>query len=240
MKTKQLMTAPWMPVFDEQPKTLTQEQVDKILSDEREKFNGVKKKYDDELQALKARTELTDQERKELDERIARLQSEHTTKAEQLQAELSTTRKQSEAQIKKIEAERMRYQSLFAQKMISSEITQAASIHKAVNPGQIMALIGPMTELVEELDEEGKPNGNFVPQVKYPTTDKDGKKIVLTLPVDSAVKRMREDEIHANLFQYEGNGGSGSRNTGGTKVNMAELLRDPVKYRKAREEGLID
>lgn len=221
-------------------RSFTQKDINDAVAKEVEKYKATQKKYADEIEALRARAKMTSEERKELDERLARLQNENLSKTEQLQAEMAQQRKQAAEQLKKAEDERSHFQTLFRNKMIHSEIATASAKHKAVNPGQISALLAPMTDLVEELDEEGKPTGSFVPQVKYPA-EKDGKPIILTLSVDAAVKKMSEEEMHANLFNFDGKGGAGGGNAGsGSRVNMEEILRDPVKYREAREKGLIE
>ncbi len=69
----------------------------------------------------------------------------------------------------------------------------------------------------------------------------DGKPVTLDVSVKDAVKRMREMDEYANLFIGDGTGGTGgsTRNSSGGNLNVAELAKDPVKYREARKAGKI-
>jgi hypothetical protein len=112
-------------------------------------------------------------------------------------------------------------------------------LNKAVSVEQIAAILTPKTKLVEKLDDGGRPTGTFEPRVKFADTDKNDKPIVLDITVPEAVKRMRELDRYANLFEEtkkSGIGGSGSYKSGKTPDVAKIAANDPKEYRRLRKE----
>lgn len=221
-------------------KTFTQEDVNRLLAEDRRKHQGQTQKAINELEALKTKARLTQEERNELDERIQRLQDELLTKEELAKKEQERLRKQSQEQVKSLESERDSWKTRYTSSAITRAITDAAASNDAYNPSQIVALLQSNTRLVERIDDNGKPTGVFEPKVRFRDTNKEGKEVELELSPAEAVKRMKELDEYLNLFKGTGVGGLGSNNQpGGKKLDARELAKDPVAYRKARAEGKL-
>lgn len=240
----------WNPVFDgdddkdkdknkNTPTTFTQDQVNEILAKAKRDHKEAMDNIHRELNALKTRSDLTAEERQQLEQRVERLKAENLTKEEQLTRQLESSKREAKEEAERLQAERDNYKSLFTKHRINSAIAEAASANKAYRADQIRAILSPDTALVETVDESGSPTGEFVPEVTYRTVDKDKKPISLKLSVPDAVARMREDDAYANLFMDTGTGGTGGRNQSTKEEDWKAIYSDPERYRKAKEEGKI-
>jgi len=222
------------------PKTFTQEQLNTLLAQERRNEQVKSQKLIDELNALKAKSNLTDQERSELEQRIADLQSTIGTKEELAKREMDKLKKKYEDENTALKSLSEGWKSRYTDSTINRAITDAAVEHQAFVPSQIVAILKPNARLMEGTDEDGKPNGEYTVMVKFQDVDDKGKKVTLDLSVRDAVKRMREIEEHQNLFKGDGSGGLGSRNRG-TGSSKDQTLADAAKqgpeaYREARKK----
>jgi hypothetical protein len=232
--------APPAPPAEPPATTFTQDQVNKFLAEERRKSAEKTKKALEELDLVKSKATLTDQERKDMEGRIESLSNELLTKEELAKKEKETIAKKLETEKQQAITERDSWQRRFVDSNISTALTQAAVEGKAYNPEQIIALLKPQTRMVEELGEDGKPTGNLIPKVKLSDMGKDGKQVTLELHPKDAVKRLRESEAFVNLFNDDSNGGLGkfSKAKDG-QLDVAEAAKDPATYRKLRAEGKI-
>lgn len=219
-------------------KTFSQEEINKILAEDRRKHQDQTKKALEELDALKAKSNITAQEREELETRIEGMRSELMTKEELASKEKNKVATQHRTEITDVTKDRDHWKGKFTESTIQRTITDAAVENDAHVPEQIVAILRPNTQLVEALDAEGKPTGDLIPKVKFSDVDKDGKPVTLELTIPEAVKRMREIEKYLNLFKGEGVGGLGSLSRpGGKDLDIKELAKDPKAYREARKKG---
>ena len=178
-------------------------------------------------------------EREELQQRIDDLQAQYMTTEEKARQEAARKEKEYSQELKNAVEARDTWQKKHARLVIDTEIASAAIEHDAVHFEQIAALLNPKAKLVEKLDEEGQPTGEFEPKVSFKDTDKDKKEIILELTIDEAVKRMRELPKYANLFHTAKKGGLGSSGSAGAgkKTDLARIAReDPKEYRRLRKE----
>ena len=245
----------WMPVFDDVPpadgnpppppppadKTFKQEDVNRLLADEKRKHQTNTRKVMDELEAIKAKATLTDQERTDLESRLETMKNEFLTKEELAKKEQDKITRQHGEEKTKLTAERDAWQQRFTNSTIQRSITDAAVGVNAFSPKQIVALLQPDTRLTESLDSDGNPTGELIAKVEFSDTDKEGKPVTLDLTIAEAVKRMSEMDEYANLFKSEGTGGVGGVNRGSSKPLDAKKIAatDPALYRKLRAEGKI-
>lgn len=222
-------------------KTFTQDDVNRILAKEKRDFQTKQQQMADELEALKQKSTLSDEERTALETRIETLRTESLSKEELAKREKDKILKLHETEKTSLTGERDLWKSRYTDASIVRSISDAASEFKSYRPSQIVAILRPNTRLVEALDDAGKPSGNFIAKVTLSDVDKEGKPVTLDVSVSDAVKRMKEMEEYANLFISEGTGGVGgsTRNSGGKELSKEELAKDPVKYREARKKGLI-
>ena len=220
-------------------KTFNQEQVNTMMAEERRKMQDKQRVLVSELETLKKSTSLSVKEKESLQKRIEDLQTQHMTAEEKARrAEESAEKKRAE-EIGVLTDERNTWEVKHAKLVINTAIVGAASDNKAIQHEQITALIGPKTKLVEKLDEDGKPTGDYEPRVAFPDKDKDNKPLILDLTVSDAVKRMKELEQYGNLFEggkKSGLGGTGSQTMGGNLDIVEIAKKDPAKYRELRKK----
>lgn len=196
-------------------KSFTQDEVNKIIATERKKHEERTKKSVADLETLKKSKSLTDAEKATLQSKIDELQTSLMTKEELAKKEQSKLLNQHKKEVESISGERDTWRDRFTTNEILRTISDAAHANKAFNPNQIIAILRPITTLKEVTTEDGSPTGVFEPRVKYPDTDKEGKKVTLDLTVPEAVKRMKEmTDVYGNLFTETAAGGLGM--SGGT------------------------
>jgi len=266
MLRKSIISEPFLPVYEDPPtppadppkddppsstpsdppkgKTYTQAEFDSHMAKARTKYQGETQKAVEELEALRAKASLTSQERSELDERIETLSNTLLTKEEVAKKDLAREQKKHQKEIEDATKERDAWKTRFTSSTIVRSLTDAAVKHKAIVPSQIVSILQPDTRLVEVLDSDGQPTGNYEAKTKVVQTDKDGKTQTLELSVADVVKQMREseDSNHLNLFEGDGVGGVGGGNKSskkGIEQDIRELAKNPEQYMKARREGKI-
>lgn len=221
-------------------KSFTQDEVNQILAKEKRKEQERTKKALSELEAIRSRAKLTAQERDELDGRIEQMRNELLTKEELAKKERDRLRKDHEQTVKSLSEERDSWRTRYESSTITRAITDAAAANNAYAPSQVVAILGSGTRMVEVLDSDGNPTGEFEPRVRFHDTDKEGKPVTLELKPAEAVKRMKEMDQYLNLFKVEGASGTGLQNHArGRKQDIRELAKDPVAYREAKKKGLI-
>lgn len=218
--------------------TFTQTQVNTFLAEEKRKQQKKQQELATELEQLKKNASLTIEEKKTLEKRIEELQNQYMTAEEKARHASEIVQKQAEEELKQLVEERDSWQQRHSYLLIDTEITKSAIENKAYHFEQIAALLRPNTKLVEQLGEDSKPTGEYIPRVRFQDTDKKGKPINLDLTVSEAVKRMTELPQYGNLFEggkKGGAGGTGSETN--TKIDLARIAKDdPVQYRKLRKE----
>lgn len=223
-------------------KLLPQEKVNTLIADSKRKHQEAHQRTLDELNAIKARSNLTADEKAELERRIEETQATLRTKEELSKQATDKLIKKHESELSQVTKDRDSWKSRFTTTQIKQNITTAASLNnpKAVNPAQILAILEPATRLVEATDDSGKPTGDFISQVTFRDKDKDGKPLELKLSPEDAVKRMSEMDEYLNLFDVDGKGGFGkNRAAAGKEIDVKTLAKDPEAYREARKSGTL-
>lgn len=196
----------------------------------------------DEAKALRAKADLTDGERKDIDKRIEDLQNQLMTKEELAKQEKDKIVKNYEKQVKETSEEASKWKTRFIESTITNSILSAATTNNAYNPNQLLAIIRPNASLVEDVDDNGKATGQFKTKVKIHTkSGDDGKPITLELEPNEAVKKMSEMDEYLNLFKSDGATGFGgtNRSNSGGNLDIATLAKDQAKYEEARRSGKL-
>jgi hypothetical protein len=218
----------------------TQADVDRMIKHRLRKADEEQKRVIGEMQALKARADLTREERTDFEKRLQQLNDTLLTTEELAAKERKRQEEQYTHQIQERDAEINRWQSLYTESTIQRSITDAAIQHKSFYPEQIVSILDRGTRLVEEL-VDGNPTGKLKPMVRFDDFDKEGKPVTLDLSPVEAVKRMTEMTKYQNLFEGKGTGGVGSRNhPDGTKQDLAAQAKNIDSYIKGRREGSIN
>ncbi len=224
------------------PETFTQEQVNTFIADEKRKMQTKQREMATELKTLKSNSALSTDEKDTLQARIDELKSQYQSKDERAKEDSDKKQKEYDTALTGMTEERNQWASKHSDLLIRTEITKSAADNKAISVEQISAILGPKTELVEDLDDEGSPQGSFSPRVKFPDVNKEGNEIELILTVNEAVQRMKKIERYGNLFEGDKKGGAGGigSSSGGTgKTDLAKLAADPDQtgYREARKKN---
>jgi hypothetical protein len=204
-----------------------------------EEFKKTQRELAAQLGEAKKQKGLTEQEKAVHQARIEELENQFLT--EQEKAKRAAVQKESEftSQVDGLTSERDMWRTQFESEAASNQITRSAHTNKAFDPSQIGAILNPMIEFKESVDEAtGTGTGTYTPVVKFPDVGEDEKPIVMEYSVDEAVKRMTELPRFANLFEdtmKSGIGGTG--NADSKKVDVARIAREnPAEYRRLRKE----
>jgi hypothetical protein len=213
--------------------------IKKIQEDGRQKLDAAIT----EAKALKAKSDLTVEQRADLDKRLEALQTEVVTKEELARQERENLLKEHKKAVDTLVAERDSWRNNFTHKTIERDILDAVSKppYKFRTPEHAIALLKDHTELEEVMDGE-KHTGEFVTKVNFRTRDKENKPTVLKLTVAEAVKQMFDMPEHEHLFEPSGTGGQGSFNrASGGNQSLADIAKtmSGEAYITARNTGKI-
>lgn len=223
----------WVTAFEDPPvetvnKEVMEAEIKKLETQYKEQLQNTV----DELESIKGKAQLTDEERKTLNAKLQAANKQLKT-AEQLAAEEKKKLEQQHTkQLTDLTEERDIWKSRYTESTINTAIVNAAVKSKAYNPRQLVAIVGPQTTLVDK-------DGTLAPMTKLNTTNDKGETVELILPVDEAIAKIADMEEYANLFQVEGSPGTGRQPNKGKGPDLKSLLKDPVAYRKARADGTL-
>ncbi len=223
-------------------KTYTQDELNKILSEDRHKFKVQHEKTIAELEGFKKSKGLTEKEKDALQVRINELQEQVMTKEQLAETQKRKLESEFKTQVEKEKAEKENWHNRYVQSTIERSILDASVRHEAFNPEQIQRYLKDETRLVEETDEKGGGTGLFVAKVRFKDTDKENKPVVLDLTADEAVKRMKDlPERFGNLFRANlngGLGGSGSQAAGQKPPDFTNMSPEQYKEWRTRNKNL--
>lgn len=213
-------------------KTFTQEEVNAFLADDRRKHQANVTTLQQEV----AKFQGTAKEKEALQTKLQQMEQQFLTK-EQLQAqENDKAKKAYEEKLSTTETERDRWKNTFVNNLAETAIAQAAAANQAYNPLQLSLLLKNQVEVQQKTDAEGKATMEFEVLLPVQSTDKDGKVVIMKLPVTEGVKKMREKQEFANLFLIDGTPGTGKTTINNTAAGVAsdEPPADPGEYRAWR------
>ncbi len=218
--------------------TFTQEQVNKMLAEDRRKHKAQVDKHVSELEQLRKSKSLSDQERAGLTTKIEELQNSVLTKEQRAAKEQEKLKNDLKTTTEQLTADRDGWKNRFHTTQIKQAITSEAATHKAFDSDALIAILGPSTRLVELHDDANQPTGEFVPKTKFKDRNKEGQEVVLDLTVPEVVSRMKELPKYGYLFETTAQAGVGANTrAGGRGVDPADMT--PSQYREWRvKEGL--
>lgn len=189
--------------------SFNQEDVNKLMAHNKRGLRDANQQMVQRLETLQQQENLTKQQRDDLQTEIDQLKAQSQTKEQQAQAEYTKLQTKYTKDLKEVTDKSTAWEGRYKSKTKSDDLLKAAIGHKAFNPNQIVQILLPQTDVVEEV-KQGQPTGNFISQVKFTGLDKDQKPIDLTLSPEDAVKAMTEmPEQYGNLFRNDANGGVG-------------------------------
>ena len=230
-------------------KTNSQTEFDTHLAQQRRKYEAreaalqkAQRELATQLETQKTRKGLSEEERTGLQGRIDELESQFLTEKEKAERTAQKERDTSKQQVEQLTKERDGWLTAFQTEVVNNQITRAAANGNAHDVDQISAIVRPMIQFKEVVDEDGQKTGKLAPSVRFPDIDTKTKApIVMEYTVDETVARMAEMDKYANLFvDRKRSGIGGGKNTGGSptgKPDLAKLAKeDPAAFRKLRKE----
>jgi hypothetical protein len=228
-----------------QNRTFTQDDVNRLLAEDRRKHQAQLKTMETKLQEVLASRNLTETERKALQENLAAVQGQLRTKDQQAALEKKEMEEQFSAKLTEAEKKVQTWESLYRETTIDRSLQDAAVKNDAFSPSQIVTFLRPMTKLLEEMDQvTKKTTGRYKPVVEMPDVDpKTGEPVMMVRTPEEAVKRMKElPDQYGNLFKAGVVSGIGSGSaTGGLlsghsgRVDVRKLT--PAQFREIYEKN---
>lgn len=216
-------------------KTFTQDDVNKMLAEDRRKHQAKVDANVKELEQLRKAKGLTEKEKETLTKQIEELKATSMSKEELAAKEQKRLKEEAEAKEKTLSLERDTWKNKYYDSTITRALQDGAVAAGAVKPSQIVTLLKGSTRLVEVLDADDQPTGDFIAKVKYDDVDKDGKPVTLDLTVPEVMKLMKgKPEEHGNLFESTLKGGlGGTSGKGGKQKDTKEMTpKEWAEHRK--------
>ena len=141
-------------------KTFSQEEVNTIVKREKDK-QGAKHREAlqaqlDEVNKMKDARDLAEAQRKKFEDRAASLESDLMTKEEKATADKAKADKEHKTALDAVNTERDGWKTRYEKERTDVAILAAASKHKAYNPSQLLALVSPLTHVVQRVNEKTK------------------------------------------------------------------------------------
>lgn len=227
---------------DPPAKTFTQEEVNRILADDKRKHQAALLKTETTYKDMLASNQsLTAKERATLEENLQMVQGQLRTKEEQAKMERKQLEEELSGKIKSANDKAVEWEGRYKNETVARSLQDAAVSADAFNPSQIVTILKPWTKLVEDIDEKsGKSTGRFKSVVEFPDVDSEGQPTISTRTPADAVKRMKDlPETYGNLFKSNVVSGIGSNSTTGStpgngkKLDLSKLTTE--QYRELRK-----
>ena len=224
-------------------KTFTQDEVNKFVAERNKALKTKYEQMESDYQELLQQQNLTDGQRRKLEESLDRVRQEMMTKEQRLESEKKKAQVEYEAKLKATSEEASKYKNLYETTSIARAITDAASVNDAFNPTHFIAHLAPKSKMVEELDAEGNATGNMVPRVEWTSIDEEGKKHIKQVTPEEAVKLMKENVVeYGNLFKTNVAAGIGAGTAPGQvsaagQIDHAKISTDDYMKLASTPEG---
>lgn len=219
-------------------KTFTQTDLNKILAEDKRKHQERYSALEGEHAQLLKNQNLTNEERDTLQSRLMDLQAEGRTKEQQAEYERKQSEEKYENELKEARKRADTWETKYKTETVHRALLDAASGGDAYNPGHIVALLAPNTEL-KDVD------GHTQPMVDFADIDeKTGEEVrTLRTPVD-AVKRMQElPKIHGCLFKsnvVSGVGAGQASVSGAGEVDYSTMTAEDYRKNRAAIKRRLD
>lgn len=232
----------FIPVYNNEPKTYTQEEVDKLLLENKNKNKEQVEKTVKQLEELQNSAKITQEERDALASQITQLNESLLTKEELAKQELGKKEKEFKTLIEGTTKERDLWKSEYTREKTTNEILKSARTHKVLSDEILLDTLMPKTRLVEVFGPDKKTVVGYVPKIKFKDKSEKGEEIELDLTIDDCVKRMKElPERFGTLFGSEVTGGAGGTGSTAKPTSQSEfkkIVSDPKLYKANREQLL--
>lgn len=232
------------------PKTLSdyikanpaaQDELNVMMANNRKKLTNQNQELIGQLEALKEQTNITSQQKEELEARIEQLSNQFLTKEEMAKKEQTKLENKYKTELQRAAEERDAWKDRYTHSTIQRELLDASVAGKAINPDIIVDMLSGKTYLGPKLGDNGQPTGEFEVKVKFSDVDEHNNPVTVELSPVAALKRMQElPDKYGNLFQTTATGGVGANSgTGGRQGQPAlqQLMKDPKAYAEWRKKN---
>ena len=174
-------------------KTFTQEDLNRILAEDRRKHQTQLKQQEEKLQEVLKSQTLTEHDRKVLQENLVAVQGQLRSAEAAAAKEKQELEQQFQAKLVESEKKTQIWEGLYRESTVQRSLQDAAVKNDAFSPSQIVTLLKPMTKLVESVDPITKrPNGSHEVRVEMlDVNPKTGDHEVMVRTAEEAVKRMK-------------------------------------------------
>jgi hypothetical protein len=190
-------------------KKFSQDQVNKMMADNK---RGLQKRVEELQTQLEKGT--SPEEIEKLTGQISTLRDDLSTTEKKKSNEIAKLTKQHQEELSAIRGQSDNNFGLYSTYRMDHELTQAAIVEEAINPAQILGQLRGSASLDEIFNSKGESTGEYQVKVKVTKTDEAGKPETLSLTPVEAVKALKEDTTHQNLFKGSGFSGMGGSNNG--------------------------
>lgn len=225
-------------------KTFTQEELNKVLAEDRRKHQTKLQEVETKLKAALDSNTLTEKDRKALQENLETVQGQLRSKEEQLALEKKQLQEQYAVQVEEANKKAAFFETLYRDSTVERALTDAAVKHEAFQPFQLVTQLRPLTKLVPEVDPKtGKPTGKYKPMVEMQTVNQTtGEMETKAYTPEDAVKKMKDDPTTwGNMFRsgvVSGIGSSsatGGLTSGNGQIDLRKLT--PQQYQEIRQKN---
>jgi len=229
---------PAAPAAPEQFSDAQQEQVNKILAEDRRKHQAKVNELKSQLEVFGQSNTLSEQQKSELETTMADLQKQLMTSEQQAALQKQQMEEKYTVELDTARTERDQWKHQYESSTIGRALMDASIAGDAFNPAQIVALLKPNTKLVKN-EETG------VVETKIDFNDihaETGEPVLTQLTPTQAITRMKElTDNYGNLFNsnvVKGVSG-GSKGEGGSISNRKVDVKNmsPAEYAKMRKEN---
>lgn len=230
---------------EDRSRWLPPDRVTEIVTQRTSEYAVKMAKAKEQLDAVLSEKATTETEKANLRKKLEELQSTLMTKEQAAAFEAEKLKAEAQTLEQRLTAEAKQWKDRYRNTLITNSLVAAANEHKAYRPEQIVAFLKDRAELVEALDETGKPTGDFQVKLSWSETDKDGKTSPMTLDPSATVKAMKQKVDFANLFLAEGGGTGfvptrGNQNSGSLdpdKISTEDWVNGNSRERYAKHTG---
>lgn len=223
-------------------KTFTQDQLNKIIQERVSKEKEVQKELLTKLSELEQGKSLSDEERGKLQKRIEELKNEFLSVEEKAEKEKKHWEEKYTKETSNLTKDRDKWHNEYVNFRIEKELTEAAVANDAITPHQLVKLLRADTKMKDVIDEKGNPTGFFEVRVAISQEKEDGTQYTVELSPAQAMAKLREMPNHwGNQFSAKSVDGSGLLHTLMTKpqdnFDGLKVTGSYEDYKRSRESA---
>lgn len=227
----------------------TQEQVNRMMAEDRRKHETKSKQVGDQIKTMETRMQQMIADKRTSDEHKAMLESDledvrasQRTAQEQRDHIAAKATADHESALTSLTDEKSMWEDLYKTSMIDRAIIDAAIEHDAFNPDQIIDKLKPRTEMRPHKDEEGNLTGSMEARVASKVIEEDGTVLTSWDTPSQVVEKLKTSgqDKDGNLFRsavIAGIGGGTAASTTGSGIKINPNSISPEEYAKRFKEN---